>query len=76
MERHGIGMGDSAKTEGKKKPSFFKGLKKELKKVIWPDRKTVTKQTAAVVVVSVALGLLIALMDFIIQYGVDWLVTF
>lgn len=69
-------MGDSAKTEGKKKPSFFKGLKKELKKVTWPDRKTVTKQTAAVVVVSVALGLLIALMDFIIQYGVDWLVTF
>ncbi len=70
-------MGDSAKTDGKtKKPSFFKGLKKEFKKVTWPDRKTVTKQTAAVVVVSIALGLLISLMDLIIKYGIDWLVTF
>lgn len=70
-------MGDSAKTDGKtKKPSFFKGLKKEFKKVTWPDRKTVTKQTAAVVVVSIALGLMIALMDLIIKYGIDWLVTF
>lgn len=70
-------MGDSAKTDGKtKKPGFFKGLKKEFKKITWPDRKTVTKQTAAVVVVSIALGLLIALLDFIIQFGVDRLVTF
>ena len=37
-----------------------KGLKAEFKKIIWPDKKTVTKQTVAVIAVSVALGLIIA----------------
>ena len=32
------------------------------------------RQTAAVVAVSVVMGLVIALLDFVIQYGVDFLV--
>ena len=35
---------------------------------------TVAKQTAAVVSVSVVLGLIIAIVDFAAQYGVDFLV--
>ena len=45
---------DKAKTKEKKTP-FFKGLKAEFNKIIWPDKTTLTKQTAAVVVVSVIL---------------------
>lgn len=70
-------MGDSVKKNEKtKKPSFFKGLKKEFKKITWPGKDSVVKQTTAVVVISVVLGLVIALLDFIIQNGVDLLVTF
>ena len=36
-------MGDS-KTKAKK-PSKIKGLKAEFKKIIWPDKKTLAKQT-------------------------------
>ena len=31
-----------------KKPSFFEGLKLEFNKIIWPDKETVGRQTAAV----------------------------
>ena len=36
---------DKAKTKEKKTP-FFKGLKAEFNKIIWPDKTTLTKQTA------------------------------
>ena len=53
------------------KKSWFKGLSREFKKIIWPDKMTVAKQTAAVVSVTVVLGAIIAIIDFIAQYGVD-----
>ena len=59
-------MGETVKTEKAPKTSFFDGLKAESKKIIWPDQKTVTKQTIAVVSVSVALGVIIAGLDIII----------
>ena len=61
---------------GKKtqKESWFKGLNREFKKIIWPDKMTLAKQTTAVVSVSVVLGIIIAIVDFIAQYGVDLLV--
>lgn len=59
------------KTQGK---SWMDGIKAEFHKIIWPNKKDLTKQTAAVVVVSVLLGVLIAIMDVVIQYGVDFLI--
>ena len=61
---------------GKKtqKESWFKGLNREFKKIVWPDKMTVAKETAAVVSVSVVLGAIIAVVDFFAQYGVDLLI--
>ena len=64
---------DKAKTKEKKTP-FFKGLKAEFNKIIWPDKTTLTKQTAAVVVVSVILGAIITICDILVKFGVDLLV--
>ena len=61
-------------TEKTKKMSWFKGLKAEFKKIIWPDKKTLAKQTVAVTVVSVLLGAVIAVVDALIQYGIDFIV--
>ena len=52
------------------KPGKFSLIKAEFKKVIWPDRKT-----TAVITVSVLLGLLIALLDIVLRYGVDFLIS-
>ena len=64
-------MGENTKTQ---KKSWFKGVEAEFKKIIWPDKMTVGKQTIAVVATSVVLGAVIAIVDFIAQYGVDLLV--
>ena len=64
----------SEKTKTHQKKSWFKGLQAEFKKVIWPDKKTLAKQTTAVVAVSVVLGALIAVIDVILRYGIDLLV--
>ena len=54
--------------EKPKKKSWFKGLKAEFKKITWPDRKTLVKQTIAVLTCSVRLGVIIAIIDALIQY--------
>jgi len=68
-------MGES-KTEKaqNQKASWFTGLKAEFDKIIWPDKKSLSRQTAAVVAVSIVLGLIIAVLDVFIKYGVDALV--
>lgn len=58
----------------KKKKSLFKGLKAEFKKVIWPDRKSFTRQTIAVILTSVFLGALIALLDLVIRFGINFVI--
>ena len=55
------------------KTSWFKGLQAELRKIVWPDRKTLAKQTTAVVLVSVVHGLLIEVVDVSLDYGLNYL---
>ena len=56
------------------KESWWGGLKAEFQKIIWPTKEALWKQTAAVVIVSVIVGILIALLDTLIQYGVNFLI--
>ena len=51
------------------------GVRSEFNKIIWPTRDDIQKETTAVVVVGVLLGVLIAMIDFIVQHGVDILVN-
>lgn len=65
-----------AEETGKKTVStWIDGLKAEFRKIIWPDQKSLVKQTGAVVAVSIVLGIMIAILDFIFQHGVDILVN-
>lgn len=52
---------------------FFDGVKAEFRKVIWPDKDTLLKQSVAVVIVSIGMGVIIALIDVIMQYGINFL---
>ncbi len=64
-------MADKANTE--KKQSFFKGLKAEFKKIIWPEKDSLIREVVAVVVVSVVLCLVIAVLDSVISTGIGFL---
>ena len=58
----------------KKKKSVFKNLKAEFKKIIWPDKKSFTRETVAVVLTSVFLGAVIALLDLVIKFGINFII--
>jgi preprotein translocase subunit SecE len=75
-------MGDTANTtasrDKQEKPEknsrikvWFKGIKAEFKKIIWPDKDQLVKETVAVVVTSVIIGFIIAALDTLIQIGFD-----
>lgn len=67
-------MGENSKKDNAQTKSWSDGLKSEFGKIIWPDKKDLAKQTTAVVAVSVVLGVLISIIDAIMQYGVDFLI--
>ncbi|MCH5256139.1 MAG: preprotein translocase subunit SecE [Lachnospiraceae bacterium] len=70
-------MGDSAKTDNTLKPvKFWDGVKAEFKKITWPNRDELIKQSIAVVAISIVVGAIIAVLDFLLQYGVDFITTF
>ena len=64
-----------AEAEKAKKQSFFKNVRAEFKKIQWPDRNTMLKQSVAVVAISVVVGVIVALIDFVAQYGVNFLTS-
>ncbi len=58
--------------EKAKKKNWFKGLKAEFKKISWPDKKTLLKQTVAVITCSVLLGVIIWAVDEAIEFGLKY----
>lgn len=57
-------MSEAAKKE---KNSFFKNLKIEFKKIVWPDRNSVIRQAVLIIITTIILGVLIRLLDTGIQ---------
>ncbi len=53
--------------EKKEKVSFFKNLKIEFKKIIWPTKEDAARKTILIVVVTIILGILVKLLDMGVQ---------
>lgn len=66
-------MGNPA--ENKASPGFLQGVKAEFKKIVWPDRQATVRQSVAVVAISVAIGVIIAILDYIVAYGVNFITS-
>ena len=47
--------------------TFFGQVRAEMRKVTWPDRQQLRQATIAIIVFVLALGLLIFLMDWVLQ---------
>jgi len=50
--------------EVKQKSSYFKDMKNELKKVVWPTPKELVNNTAAVIAFVVIIGIIVFILDF------------
>ena len=68
-------MAKEKKTAAKAKSSWWDGIKTEFRKIVWPTRDDVTKQTIAVTIVTIVAAILIALIDAIAKFGIDFLIS-
>lgn len=59
------------KKTGKKKDSFFKGVKRELKKVTWTSKKELLVSTKVVVISTFVFGIAIYFSDLAIKGTLD-----
>lgn len=55
--------------------NFFKEVKDELKKVVWPSREEVIRLTSVVIIVSVGIGLFLGGIDLLLTKVVQLIVT-
>jgi len=53
--------------------AWWKGLKGEFNKIVWEDKESVTKETTAVVIITVILGIIIAIVDWVLKNGIDFI---
>ena len=49
-----------------KMSTYFRGVRSELKKVIWPDRKELMNYTGVVIFISVLVAIIVYILDLIL----------
>lgn len=49
-------------------------MKAEFGKIVWPSKDDIVKQSTVVIIASVALGFIIAGVDYLIQIGLTYIV--
>lgn len=66
-------MGDKANktNENIAKAGFSQEVKSEFKKIIWPSKESLTKESVAVIATTIVLGAVVALIDLGIQYLIN-----
>ena len=65
-------MAEAKKKSGLK--NWFTGLKAEFSKIIWPTKSSIVRQTVVVVIVTLIMGVLIGLIDQLIQFGLNGII--
>ena len=55
--------------------NWWKSVKAQFHRIIWPTREEVARQSVVALVVSVFLGALIAIFDSVLLQIVDWIIT-
>ena len=59
------------KKSGNRIVRFFKEVKSEMKKVVWPSKNQVVRSTFIVIAAVVVIGILIWVLDILFQLGLS-----
>ncbi|MBQ8281110.1 MAG: preprotein translocase subunit SecE [Lachnospiraceae bacterium] len=57
-----------------KKVSWWQGIKSEFKKIVWPDKRSLVRETIAVFVITILLAIIIMLIDYVVKFGIDLII--
>ena len=60
----------SDKPDKKTKDSLLSEVNGEFKKIVWPTRRELVKQTTTVIIVALMFGVIIFLMDTVFSFGI------
>ena len=63
------------KQQVSKTKTWWEGVKAEWRKIIWPTREDLTRQTALVVIISVLMGVIITVVDSGALQVINWLMS-
>ena len=56
------------------KRSYFTELKAEFRKIVWPDKEQLGKQSVAVICAAIVIGVIIAAIDWVMQVGLSFII--
>ncbi len=56
------------------KRSWFQELAAEFKKITWPSRETLVKESVTVILSAIVIGAIVAVLDLGMRYGFEHLV--
>ena len=62
-------------TNDTKKTNWLKASKAQFKRIIWPTKEDIARQSAVVVAVSVLLGVVIAVLDRVLLLLTDLIIS-
>ena len=68
-------MADKKQETPALKRSWFQELKGEFGKITWPTKKNLFRQSIAVIVSAVLIGLMIVGIDYLIKYGLGFILV-
>ena len=57
------------KKSGNRITRYFREVKSEMKKVVWPSRKQVVNNTIVVIAAVLVIGIIIWVLDAVFQFG-------
>ena len=66
-------MSDKKETSPALKRSWFQELKSEFKKITWPGKKQLARETTVVLVVAIFIGAAITVVDWALDLGLQYL---
>lgn len=55
--------------------SFLKETQEELKKIVWPSKEQTARLTLMVIMVTIAVGVFIGVIDYLLSNASSWLIS-
>ena len=66
---------EKSKEKSTLKRSWFQELKAEFRKIVWPDKNSLIKESVAVIIIAIIVGCIVSLVDGGLGKGYDALIS-
>lgn len=68
-------MGSKDEEKSVLKRNWFQELKAEFRKIVWPDKNSLVKESVAVIIIALIIGCIVTLVDTGLKEGLNALLS-